>query len=167
MDAYEFALLVGAVAAAAASWGSWRRVAWIVVGTVNFAVTTTYARHLSVLPPALFTGLFDAATVALIYTLARYRWEMALAAVFQVMVLTSLVYLTPVLDDRYIYVVALEVLNWLALVVVAGTRMMEIADDRLAANGWGGLVGPPVHRLSLLARAERKHKTGPFSFLAR
>lgn len=156
MDPFELALLIGAVVAAIICRNDKRALAWIALGSLNFAITTTYARYASpAFPASVFAGICDGWTAILIIVCRRHLWERRLAVVFMAMLLVSFLR-TVGLADRFAYVIALEVLNWVALLVVIHPRIMRLADEYMARTNWRGGLARSVHRGAARAYRERQ-----------
>jgi MFS family permease len=133
MNSFQLALLIGALATGALSWQLERAWLWIAAGAASFIASTAYARYGLPMPP-LFTALCDAAVCLLIYGLARQMWEVRLYQCFLASVLVSIVFLalsifTPEAASRYLYVTLLEAINWAALLLIAGTALMQWIGD--------------------------------------
>lgn len=133
MDGWQIALAIGAAIAAALSWREPRGIAWIIAGAASFIATDSYEAagwpyH------AIVTGFFDAGVCLLIYFFAAYRWEMWLYRIFQTSVFVSLLRASGFIDSHYAYIVALEVCNWAALLVIGGTAIGERVDARMALH---------------------------------
>lgn len=156
MDPFELALLIGAAITAAVSISDRRALLWIAIGAANFAITTTWARQGHPPPPTAFvTGVFDAGMCLLIITFGRHRWERALGFVVQFMVLVSFARVAGMLNDRFLYVVTLELANWAALFVIGGTHIARRIDESLGRMGLGSPARRAVRYVAARAFAER------------
>jgi uncharacterized membrane protein YoaK (UPF0700 family) len=157
MDAWEAALLIGAIVTATVSYKDRRALMWIAIGAGNFAITTTWARVGNPPPPTAFvTGCFDAFTALAIITFGRAKWERALGYVFQFMVLVSIGRVAGLLPDRYLYVVILELANWAALFLIGGTHVAALADEWMGRSDVGNSARRAVHRFASLAFQTRR-----------
>lgn len=129
MSEWQFALLLGAVATATfAAPRNPRGAIWIVIGAASFALTTAYQRAGLPFHPA-FTALCDTVTCCAIYVFARYRWEAWLFACFMAMVVVGTIHFIGFPDNRYLYIVLLELCNWAALLVIGSATVGEIWVD--------------------------------------
>ena len=132
MNEFQIALLIGAIFVSLISLHIPRAHIWILAGGASFVASTAYARFGLPYPPA-FTLACDAAVCLSIYFLCSERWEEWLFRVFQLSVLVSLIYLAGPLTvggftitmSHYLYVVMLELCNWIALFLIGGTAVGE------------------------------------------
>lgn len=141
MDAAKWALVYGAVIVAFLSWRIPRAWLWIGLGAANFAVTAIYEKYGFPMPPFL-TAMCDATMCLIIYRFAEQRWEIWLFRLFQGSVLAGICYffMAYVMGNtagHLTYVVVLEIINWLALITIGGTAVLE----------WGGSHGSLAHAL--------------------
>lgn len=154
------ALLAGAaVAVLALSWHEVRARYWIAAMAVNFTLCTLYQS--SGLPHYPFVvGLLDAGLCLTIYFVGAYRWEMALYRIFQGSVLVSILRFSDLIETQYQYVTALEIVNWLALLVIGGTAIAQrSASDHDNIDS----TRHPVHRVRpSLCSLCKKRKTPSF-----
>lgn len=158
MNEFQAALLLGALVTAALAYRVPRAVLWIGVGAACFAITTAWARYGLPYPPA-FTAACDAAVCLLIYFFGKRRWEMRLWNLFQCSVMVSILYLAGIIGPKWAYVAALELVNWLALLLIAGTAITARAGE----NG-NAFSLRPLHRFSVAHRAlYAKRKDPPFT----
>lgn len=134
MNRWQMALLGGAVITMILSTRLNRAALWIFAGGVSFILSTAYARHGLPYPP-FATMMCDAGVCLAIYFLADRQWEIWLFRIFQASVLVSLCYLTGLIGPHYWYITILEVLNWLALVLIAGTAILQFKG--VEGNAWG------------------------------
>jgi len=152
LDQWELALLVGAAVVAAVSRFDHRALLWVALGTVEFALTTIYARHsVPWLPSAFVSGIADAGVAFALITFAQRRWEGALGYVFEFMMMVSFIRLMGLLPDHYVYAVALEALNWVALLLVGGAALLRRVDGYLARSGRRNRVARGVRSLGAVA----------------
>lgn len=131
-----------------------RALLWIACGVASFAFTTSW--QLAQLPyyPAV-CGLVDAFQCLLIYHVGKYRWEMLLWRVWQASLLLSIVRFFGWLGgSESLYISGLEAFNWMALAVIASSRIAGTLDDLV--RNWYGL-GDYLRRALLSLREERPH----------
>lgn len=124
MNEFQIALAIGAVIAVAVAWRVPRAAMWILAGAMSFIASTAWARYGMPYPP-VFTGLCDAAICLGIYFFGKSAWEMRLWRLFQASVLVSLLYFVGVIGPHWAYIVALEAINWLALLLIIGFGVVE------------------------------------------
>lgn len=128
MDAFQIALALGAFLVILVSLKDNRALLWVTVGVASFVVSTAYYRSGGPYPTAI-TALCDASVCLAIYRYWRERWEFYLFILFQGSVLVSLAYLAGLIGPHWAYVAVLEVINWAALVVIGGTRIVRLIRD--------------------------------------
>jgi hypothetical protein len=137
---YQKALLGFAVVAAVISADDRRALLWILAGAADFIITTAYQRSGITTPPyPLVTGIADAVVCLALWWFWDRRWEKYLFLIFQLSVLISLFRLIRVIDTNYAYVTALEVCNYLALLVIGGTHLLGKVDVGLGSHTFRGL----------------------------
>ncbi|MUO85561.1 hypothetical protein [Agrobacterium vitis] len=157
---FQAYLIVGALVCALFSMHMPRAWIWICAGVASFALSTWWARSGFEFPPA-FTLLCDATVSLSIYFFGRERWEDRLADIFRLSVFVSLVYLTGPITvfgltiefSHYAYVTLLELINWLALILIGGTAVMDRVNGY--ENGFGHLWSRHFHRSDLAWRKAR------------
>lgn len=143
MNEFQFVLLVGAIITALLSRRLPRSHLWIAAGASSFVVSTAWWRYDMPYPPAFTLGL-DAAVCLLIYFFGRERWEERIYQIFQLSVLVSLVYLAGPIEigtftihmSHWLYVVMLEICNWLALAVIGGTAILDGIKEHESGAGY-------------------------------
>lgn len=136
MNSFQIALLIGATITALISSHLPRAWLWIGCGAVSFIASTAYARYGLPYPPA-FTLACDAAVCLAIYGLAKEKWELLAYDVFRLSVLISLLHLFGAIESHWLYVVALELCNWLALLVIGGTAILAgVAGENSTFGPW-------------------------------
>jgi len=139
MNEFQIAILIAAIGTAIASRHIPHAVMWICLGAVNAVICDLYYAS-GLAYPAAITLLCDAMMCIAIDWCAREKWELRLFQVFQFSVLLSVFRLLEVVlqNEAYIfvpshetYVFWLEICNWAALVLIAGTAFLERlrADD--------------------------------------
>lgn len=132
MNVFQFALLIGAIGAAAISWRLPHSLLWIAVATASF-VTSAFYEATGLPHPAAITLLCDALVCIVIDWCAREKWETRIFQVFQMSVLISVLRLFEVVQSHELYILALELCNWSALLLITGTAILE----RIGANDDG------------------------------
>jgi hypothetical protein len=157
MNEFQIALLIGLCIIGLISSKLPRAWLWLACGTTSFVISTAYARFGLPHPPA-FTLVCDASVCLSVYFFGKERWEENLWRVFQLSVLISLLYMSNFIADHWLYIVALEILNWAALVLIGGTAIL----DRARANGrsFNHHWLPHLHRSYVALR--RVRQTQPF-----
>lgn len=153
---YQIALVVGAVITLVIAWEVPRAALWIALGGLSFVASSLW--HDAGFP---YGAAFGAATNFVvwlfIFSWARQQWEMRVINCFQAMIATDIVYfglqLYSTHPSHYAFATLLELWNWLALVVIASTAIMEPTYGRLPVlrNGRWFRVFEPV------LFAERQH----------
>lgn len=97
---------------------------------------------------------FDAALCLSIDALAKEKWEAMLFNVYRLSVLLSVSRLFGFIDNTTLYVIGMELCNWVAIALVIGTatvRMEPVHGDVLR-NSWAR----NIHRLNVYLRSPRK-----------
>ena len=147
MNEFQIALLIGAVIASLLSLRLPRAQLWIWTMAAAFVLPTAWQRADLPFHPAFTLGC-DAGVCLAIYFFGREKWEIGLYRIFQASVLTSLLFLAGPLEvfgtvfymSNYGYVVVLEMLNWLALLLIGGVGLSEIlkgqADESASGDRW-------------------------------
>jgi hypothetical protein len=142
VNVYQVALAVFAAVVVVVTWNLPRSVFWISLGALSFIASTAWARYDFPMEP-FFTAVCDAAVCLAIFFLAQLKWELMLFRLFQASVLISLTYygLTvfwPSVASHYVYVTLLEIINWLALLLIFGTGIIQSAGVHgdAAISGW-------------------------------
>jgi hypothetical protein len=157
MNEFQAALMIGLVATGLISSRLPRAWLWLLCGFASFVASTAYARFGLLYPPA-FTLVCDASVCLAVYFFGKERWEENLYRVFQLSVLISLLHMSHFIADHRVYVIALELLNWAALLLIGGTAILD------RARGHGGITHrdwhPHFHRSDLALR--RSRQTQPF-----
>lgn len=152
MHWYQSLLLAGAVIAGYLAWNVPRAILWISLGALSFVASSWW--HDAGLP---YGAAFGAATNVFIcfmlYAYALQRWEMRLWNVFHGMILIDLLYLSGVVRSHYDFAVALELANWLALLVIGATGISERASRGVPAGRHSVRSFGLVHRALWAERA--------------
>lgn len=152
MSEYQTALVIGALITALIAFRLPRAWRWIAAGAVSFVASTAYYRYGLLYYPA-FTLVCDAAVCLSVYAFARERWEERIYNIFQLSVLISLLYMSNVIADHWLYIVSLELLNWAALLTIGGTAIW----DRIKGNASSpyGRRWANLHRSNISLRQAR------------
>lgn len=147
MSEYQIALLIGAFVTALISWHLPRARLWITAGALSFVVSTAYARYGFPYPPA-FTLACDAAVCLLVYARASEEWELRIYDAFRLSVLISLLRMLGLIETQWLYVVSLELCNWLALLVIGGTAILAgVAGGDSSFRPWNSRLRRAEHSL--------------------
>jgi hypothetical protein len=139
MNVFQIAMLIGAGVAALISYKLPHALMWISLGAVvAVACDIFYAYNLPY--PAAFTLACDALICLTIHWFAKEKWETGLFLIFQFSVLVSLLRLASVIDGEDTYRLALELCNWAALFMIAGTAILGGAGGRILYGAWRSYV---------------------------
>jgi len=162
ISGFQLALIIGAALCAIYSSNIPRASLWILAGAASFIASTAWSRYGFGYPPA-FTLTIDASLSLALYLAGDEKWEVRLANIFRAQVLVSLVYLagpvtifgTELIFNHGIYIICLEVLNWIALSVIWDTAR----KDRIARHEdvFGHNRVAHFHSPRLGLRAQRAH----------
>lgn len=152
MHWYQSILLAGAVIAAALAWNVPRAVLWISLGALSFLASSWW--HDAGFPyGAAFGASTNLAVCYVIYALAQLRYELRVWNSFHLMIVLDLLYMSGVIETHYTFAVSLELANWLALVIIGTTGILERVRygrrDIPWRPGW-------LHNLHRALFAERK-----------
>lgn len=145
MHWYHIALAVGAIVAGALAWNVPRAVLWISMGALSFLASSWW--HDAGFP---YGAAFGAATnigiCFLIYAHAELRWELRVWNCFHLMIVLDLLNLLGLIRSHYDFAVALEIANWLALLIIGAVGIA----DRVGSGVFNGPRHPRgadlVHR---------------------
>ena len=139
MNVFQIAMMAGACTAALVAHKLPHAWLWIALGAVNaIACDTYYAYNFPY--PAAFTLACDALLCLTVHWFARERWELGLFVIFQFSVLISVLRLWSVIDGEDTYRLALELCNWAALLMIAGTAILGGAGGHVLRNAWRAYV---------------------------
>lgn len=140
MSEFQAALLIGALITAIISRKLPHAWLWIRVGALSFIASTAYSRYGLPYPPA-FTLACDAAVCLAVYHKAVEMWEVYFYKVFRASCLISLLYLFGFVGSHWTFVVALELCNWAALLLIGGTAILAgNAGGNHSVASWVGRV---------------------------
>jgi len=153
MSEFQLALLIGLIITALISSRLPRARLWLACGAASFVLSTAYARYSIPHAPA-FTLACDAALCLTVYFYGKERWEISgIYRIFQLSVLISLFRLSNIIVDQWTYIVALEILNWAALLLISGTSFLDRArvNEGNSDRNWR----PHLHRPNISLRKAR------------
>lgn len=153
MSEFQVALLIGLLITGAISSKLPRAWLWLACGAASFVLSTAYARYGLPHAPA-FTLAADSAVCLAVYFFGVERWEISgIYRIFQASVLISIFRLSNIIADQWTYVVALEILNWAALLLIGATSILDRAraDERHSDWNWD----PHLHRSNIALRKAR------------
>lgn len=158
MNEYQSILLLFAIFIGVISPNLPRAWLWIGCGAASFFLSTAYARYGLPHAPA-FTLACDSAVCLAVYFFGAERWEISgIYRIFQASVLISILRLSNIIADQWTYVVALEILNWVALFLIGATSILDRARANEGHSDWNW--NPHLHRSDLALR--RSRQTQPF-----
>ena len=143
MSIWQLLLVIGATVAIYLSSDRIRSSLWILLISFTFAATTVWDRY--ELPEQYFIkGLSDSLICLAIYFHGKYLWEMALYRIFQASVLLSIIMMSGFIPSRANYVIALEAINWAALLVIGSTGFAYSFSG--SCHGFIGNIGDYLRR---------------------
>jgi len=158
MNEFQLALLIGLLITGLISSRLPRAWLWLACGAASFVVSTAYARYGLPHAPA-FTLACDSAVCLAVYFFGVEKWEISgIYRIFQLSVLISLFRLSNIIVDQWVYIVALEILNWVALLLIGATSILDRARANEGHSDWDW--HPHLHRSDLALR--RSRQTQPF-----
>lgn len=135
MNEFQLAIMAGAAVAAFASRKLPHAWLWISLGAANsVACNIFYAYNLPY--PAAFTLACDALMCLTIHWFAKERWELGLFLIYQFSVLISILRLASFIDGEDTYRLTLELINWAALFMIAGTAILGGAGGYVIRSAW-------------------------------
>ena len=133
MQWYHWTLLALTALAIVLAWRVPRAVLWVGIGALFYYLTASW--HNAGLPNGVWLGA--ASNFAMIVLITRYgqdKWEWLLGNAFALMILIDLFHAAGY-ATRLQFAVALEIVNAAALLMIAGTGMVQrIRDGQLAAR---------------------------------
>lgn len=156
---YHITLISAAIIAVALAWRVPRAVIWLGLGAISYVISAAW--HNAGLP---YATQFGAATNLVICYLficwAEQRWEMRLLNCFHMMLLIDLLYIFGVIHDHLIFAATLEIINLAAILLVAGTGILDwIARHGHRYGDYNRRWTYPVHNY---LRTERSGIDRPF-----
>lgn len=146
MQWYHIGLIALAIGAAYAAWNVPRAKLWLILGALSFVASALW--HNYGLPyPTPFGAATNLAICYAFWILAERRWEMRVWNCFHMMLIIDLLYISGAINDHYAFAVSLEIVNVVAILMIATTGIME----RTGGMGMGFGLGRPgwinfVHR---------------------
>ncbi len=129
LSPFQIGMVVLFLASAWVSRHNWRGLLWLGVILTNYLVSSQWWRSMGG-SPELAAGLYDAATVLLIYLFARLMWELAVGLIFTVSLASNLGYLAQglagveLVPDN-VFKTLLEILNVVALSLIGGVSAFQ------------------------------------------
>lgn len=159
MSTWHIALMIGASIAAVINYTQPRAIYWILIGAMNFAACVLYYDY--GLPyPAAFAALLDVGFVLLLYFKGRYFWETTLLrSLFLLSIVLNWLRLTELVASQRLYAMALEGVNWLALLVIGGVGILTLVDHyEIPTSGYFGRFIRSAHKF-----CTERRKTAPFT----
>lgn len=145
MHWYQAALLIGAVVAALLAWDR-RATLWIFLGVVSGVSSAIW--HDSGMPyGAAFGAATNMAICTAIYLNWQWRWELQIAKCFMTMILIDAIWLWGLIPSHFWFAVSLEIVNWIALLIIGATGIAERARQHgILSRGYGYGWARAVHR---------------------
>lgn len=138
MNQFQLYLVIGALVATVISLNVPRAWIWILSGAASFAASTAYSRY-GMPYPSAFGIACDSFVVLAIFHFSKLNYELVLWRIFQSMILINILYLAGLIGPKWAYVVALEVMNWAALLVISGTAISKRVDKHEGGTGGVGI----------------------------
>lgn len=139
MNEFQIAIAAGAFVAAVLSYKLPHAWLWIGLGTVSVIVCNVSFNY-NFPYPAAFNLACDALMCLTISWLAKEKWEMGLYRIFQASVMVSIARMIVGADSEDTYRLALELCNWAALLMIAGTAILGGASGRDFLGSWRAYV---------------------------
>lgn len=150
LEWYHWTLISMFAVALVAAWWVRNAVLWLSLGALCYAVTAMW--HNYGFPNGVLVGaVLNFSIVALISRYAIARWEIVFGHCIVAMILIDLLYASGVIQDRYTFAVALEIVNAIAMLFVIAIGIL----DRIGHAGGLG-YWRPVRSGYLFAFAVRK-----------
>jgi hypothetical protein len=138
MTIFTAALALGALVVAALNYNQPRVLIWLAIAAFNFVATYVYFDFAPWwMPHAFVTGVADALVVILLSIFGTHVWERLVRYCYMLSILCSMSFLLGWLPDQYAYGTALEICNWLALLVMGGHGLLRFVDDGRDRAGVG------------------------------
>jgi hypothetical protein len=139
-----------------------RALVWLALGAGVFVASSVYWR-MGGPHPELLAGALDAGVCLAIYFYGRQRWEMWVWRLFQVMLLVNMMHLAGSIGifydiSRTAYAITLEVMNWLVILLIAGTGILQ-----RVGYDYGGVTGPWRGVRGVVHTLCEKRQTPPFT----
>lgn len=125
MDIWQASLATGAAFVAALSLHNLRALTWITLGTgVFWLVDFVYRYDWKV--PTFWILIFYAVFCLVIDEFRKHPWELALYRWFRRSCYVSIIVTIGLPLSQPVYVAVLEAINWLALLIILGTTLVEL-----------------------------------------
>lgn len=126
MHWYQTAILCGYLAAIFIAWRVPRAVLWAGLLALSFVVSSWW--HDAGLPyGAAFGASTNVAIGLLIYAIAEKRYEMRIWNCLHLMIVIDILYLAGWIASHTFFAIALELANWLAILVIGAAGLLERA----------------------------------------
>lgn len=145
MTIYQMALLIGAIITVAIAHQVPRAMWWVLALALSFVLSTMW-QEFGLPHREAFGTVTDLAIVAVMYVYAMQRWELWVMNCVILMILFNWIYALRYagLDvlPHYWLITGLEVANWMAIIIISATGLLERqTDDMGVANsdldiGW-------------------------------
>lgn len=147
MTAVDIAIFAGVLVSAFISKDNKRGLLWLALMTFSYLLSSTYWR--SGFPHSeVVAGLCDVFICFSVYYLGRERWELWLWRLFQVSLLTNILYLANGvfswgMVSHEAYSIVLELLNWLAIISIGtiSAMMSKGFTNGRAFDPWVSVFG--------------------------
>lgn len=157
MEWYHWTLIGAACTAALLAWNVPRAVLWISIGAV-FYLASAMVHNYGFRYATQFGGATNLAMCYLLWIYADQRWEMRLWNAFHLMIIIDILYIFGWIGSQYDFAVALEIINLVTLIFIAGTG----AAERLNGVSSGPYLAGRPHSLHNLLWAERSDRSRPW-----
>ena len=154
MSIYHLSLMIAALAAGIVSYKQPRALLWICALAASFVLSVGYLylpKPDSWIMPSAVAATCDALVCATIYIFGKQRWETVwLYRIVLASVAVNVLYTTgatlgyPPIPPQEVYAIILEVINYVALLLIASTGFM----GQLQRNGYSGSRGIVGHLLA-------------------
>lgn len=142
LEWYHLVMISAAAGAAVLAWNVPRAVVWIVAGAISYVTSAWW--HNAGLPGAAYYGAATNLVICyLLWIFAVRRYEMRVWNCFHLMIILDLLYLSGFITDHMLFAVSLEVVNLVALSIIALTGILERAHGTAWNSrdpGWRGVV---------------------------
>lgn len=130
MSLWALPILLLALIAALAAWNIPRAALWVGLAMTSFVASSLWWGYGSREAHTLFTFTCDALLVLAIFNAAEERWEAIVCGAYLISVFTSLLRLAGGIPVDWIYAVALETSNYIALLCIFGVGLLDFISRR-------------------------------------
>lgn len=131
MEWYHWMLILTCVLSGLLAWDVPRALLWLGLGAFSYVTSAWW--HDAGFPYATLYGAFTNVVICgLLYKMADSKWEMGVFNLFIGMILIDLLYVCGVVKSPYDFAVALEVVNFCAMLLIGITGILE----RLRKDGY-------------------------------